>query len=333
VEFTSIMDVTDLAQATEISFHTSTGKSDNDIKAPAKSYIIAGCSLIYLGKTDAEVEATLDSVDLVWNTIKGENSLDMKNVMSDLKLPTSIGLSSKIKWTSSDETAITNDGKVTMGRTPKTVTLTATITYNGIETVKKFTVTVPRNPELPTFTGSLTGSQAVNVGDEFKVTISLAGEKATTFNAYRFTLSFNTSKLEYVSCSDAASTVEVEGGKITISGIGTERPITDTITLTFKAKKSGITEVKLVKVEMDLDPNASLDTLPTMTVKDGAAMIDVQKPAADKSDDVEVDNSEKDNSVVIWIVIGLVAAALIAGGVIVIILIKKKKQLPPATEE
>ena len=327
VEFSSLMDVTDIAQATSIIFHTSTYKTYEDVEDKAKSYIIAGCSFVYLGNTDAEVEATLDSIGLDWNTIKGENGLDMV-VTSNLKLPASIGMSSKIKWTSSDETAITNDGKVTMGRTPKTVTLTATITYNGIETVKKFTVTVPRNPELPTFTGTLAGSQAVNIGDEFKVTISLAGEKATTFNAYRWTLSFNTSKLEYVSCSDAASTVDVEGGKITISGIGAERPITDTITLTFKAKKSGITEVKLVKVEMDLDPNASLDNLPTMTVKDGAAVIDVQK---DKKND-EAPAAEKDDSVVIWIVIGLVAAALICGGVIAMILIKKKKQNPPVNE-
>ena len=329
IEYNTVMHITDVAQATEIMFHTSTYKTTDDVDADApKSFVIAGASLIYLGNTDAEVEATMDSIGLVWNTIRGENGLD-KVVTTNLNLPTSIGLSSKIKWTSSDESAITNDGKVTMGRVAKTVTLTATITHNGIETVKKFTVTVPRNPDLPTFTGSLTGSQAVNIGDEFKVTISLAGEKATTFNAYRFTLSFNTSKLEYVSCSDAASTVEVEGGKITISGIGTERPITDTITLTFKAKKSGITEVKLVKVEMDLDPNASLDTLPTMTVEDGAAVIDVQKI----EEDVEAPVAKQDDSGVIWIIVGLVAAALICGGVIAVIVIKKKKQTPPATEE
>ena len=329
VEFSAIVNVKDIAQATEVTFHASTGKAAEDVEKEAISYIISGCSLIYLGNTNAEVEATLDSVDLNWKTIMGDNGLDQNNVMSDLHLPKEIGSNSKITWTSSDETVITNDGKVTMGRVAKTVTLTATITYNGIETVKKFNVTVPRNPDLPTFTGSLTGSQAVNVGDEFKVTISLAGEKATTFNAYRFTLSFNTSKLEYVSCSDAASTVEVEGGKITIYGIGTERPISDTITLTFKAKKSGITEVKLVKVEMDLDPNASLETLPTMTVTEGAAMIDVQKI----EEDVEAPVAEQDDSGVIWIIIGLVAAALICGGVIAVIVIKKKKQTPPATEE
>ena len=332
VEFSAILDVTDVAQATEITFHTSTGKSDEDVEDDPKSYIISGCSLVYLGNTDAEVEATLDSIDLTWNSIKGENESE-KNVMSDLKLPTSIGLSSKIKWTSGDESVITNDGKVTMGRVAKEVTLTATITYNGIETIKKFTVTVPRNPDLPTFSGSLSGSQTVKEGDEFKVTISLSSDKATSFNAYRFTLSFNTAMLEYVGISDAASTVTVDGGRVTIFGIGTERPITDAITVTFKAKKSGITEVKLVQVQMDMDSNASLDNLPTMIVADDAAVIDVQKADSEKNGGNTTGNADKDNSVVLWIVIGLVAAALIAGGVIALIVIKKKKQLPPATDE
>ena len=259
----------------------------------------------------------------------------MKKVVSDLNLPTYIGSGSAITWTSSDESAITNDGKVTTGRVPKTVTMTATITYNGMETVKKFMVTVPRDPSLPTFSSSLTGSQKAQVGDEVSVTIKLNAENATTFNAYRFTLSYNVTRLEFVGISDPASTVELDGGRVIISGIGAERPITDTITVTFKVLKSGVTEVKLVKVEMDIDPNASLDNLPTMTVTDGAASIDVEKSENDKQDSSKptVESGKKDDSAVLWIVIGLVAAALIAGGVIVIILIKKKKQLPPATEE
>jgi hypothetical protein len=173
----------------------------------------------------------------------------------------------------------------------------------------------------------------VGVGDEFQVVISLKGDKETAFNAYRFTLSFNTSKVEYVGISDPNSTVEIVGGKIEIFGIGMEHSVSDTITVTFKAKKTGLTEVKLVKVEMDMDPNATLDNLPTMTVTEGAALIDVQKTGAvEQEDDKTTENSEEDNSGVIWIVIGLAAAALIAGGAIAIILIKKKKQLPPAKE-
>ncbi len=330
VEYYAIMDVHDVDIATEIMFHTSTGKTEDD---EDKSFVISGCSFIFLGTTDAEVEATLDSIGLTWNTIQGENE-SQSNVMSDLTLPSATGESSSIKWSSSDESVITSDGKVTMGRVPKNVTLTATITYkSGLETVKRFAVTVPRDPALPTFSGTLSGSQTVGVGDEFQVVISLKGDKATTFNAYRFTLSFNTSKVEYVGISDPNSKVEVVGGKIEIFGAGIERSLSDTITITFKAKKSGLTEVKLVKVEMDLDPNASLDNLPTMTVTDGAALIDVQKSGSDeKNDDKTTANSAKDNSVVLWVVIG-VAAVVVVGAAITLIIIKKKKKNVPETEE
>lgn len=323
---TSVFNLRGVSEAREIMFHTSTGKTEDDL---GKRFIVGGCSLVYLGTTDAEVEATLDSVGLVWNTIKGENELP-GNVMSDLTLPSVTGESSTVKWSSSDENVITSDGKVIMGRVPQAAVLTATITHkNGITTEKKFAITVPRNPELPVYTGSLSGNQAVSPGDTFQVKLSLSAQNATAFNAYRFTLIFNTSLLEYVEISDPNSTAIMEYGQLEIFGIGTERPITDTITITFRAKKAGLTEIKLVKVEMDLDPNASLDALPTMTVVDGAALIDVQETA---DGDATAENSEKDNSILIYIVIGLVAAALLTGGAITLILIKKKKQTPPTEE-
>ena len=326
VEFYSVMDVHDVDEATQIMFHTSTGKTADDAKNK-RSYVIAGCSFIFLGTTDEEVEATLDSVGLTWNTIKGENESE-KNVMSDLTLPSTTGEASKITWSSSDETVITSDGKVTMGRLPKTVILTADIAYkNGIVTTKKFTVTVPRDPQLPVFSAAISKDQTVKTGDEFQVTISLDSKNATVFNVYRFTLSFSTSRLEFVGISDPNSKVEVDGGRIVISGMGTERPITDTITLTFRAKKDGVTDIKLASVEMDYDPNASLDSLPTMTVTKNAATITIEK--VESGDDAIEDNTGKDNTATIWIVIGLVAAALICGGVIAFILIKKKNQTPP----
>ena len=165
-------------------------------------------------------------------------------------------------------------------------------------------------------------------GEEFKVQISLSSDKAEDFNAYRFTLSFNTTKLEYVSISDAASTVELDGGKLVIYGIGADRSISDTITLTFKALKSGITEVKLVQVEMDKDASVTLETLPLMNIGSNAAVIDVQKAAQEQNDVV---GSDDGGSAVIWIIIGVAAVLLIAGGVVVLILLKKKKQTP-ATE-
>lgn len=323
---TSVFNLRGVSEAREIMFHTSTGKTEDDL---GKRFIIGGCSLIYLGTTDAEQEATLDSVGLVWNTIKGENELT-DNVMSNLTLPSVTGKDSTVTWSSSDESVVTSDGKVIMGRIPKSATLTATITYkNGIKTKKNFTITVPRDPSLPVYTGSLSGSQTVNPGDTFQVKLSLSAQNATAFNAYRFTLIFNTSLLEYVGISDPNSTAMMENGQLEIYGIGTERPISDTITITFRAKKTGMTEIKLVKVEMDLDPDVSITTLPTMNVVDGTALIDVQKA---EGKDEAVETEEKDDSILIYIVIGLVAAALLTGGAVTLILIKKKKQTPPTEE-
>ena len=270
----------------------------------------------------------MDSIDLTWNAIKGENGFDTQNVQSNLTLPTFVGQGSSVSWSSSDETVITNDGKVTMGRVPQNVTLTATVMYEGIETIKKFYVTVPRDPALPTFTGTLTGSQTVMEGEEFKVTISLHSDDVSSFNAYRFTLSFNASKVEYVGISDPNSKVAIDGGKLEIYGIGTERPISDTITVTFRAKKSGITEVKLVKLEIDLNPEASLEELPAMNITEGAALIDVQKIGEDAETDAA--DTANDNAIV-WVVI-FVVAALAIGGVVVWLLIKKKKQTLPVEE-
>ena len=322
VEFSAIMDITDVMQATEITFHTSTGKSDEDVEDKPKSYIISGCSLVYLGKTDAEVEATLDSLDLVWNTIKGENETE-KKVASDLNLPTSIGSGSAITWTSSDETAITKDGRVTMGRIPKTVVMTATITYNGMETVKKFTLTVPRDPSLPVYTGSLAEDQTVKVGDAFMVVISTKSDNATAYNAFRFAVSFNTSVLEYVGI-DGSFETKLEGGRLEITGIGTEYAVTNTITVTFKAKKSGITDVKLVLVEIDNAAEAALDELPTMQVVSGTATINVEKTGA--ADNTDVPDTAENDPATVWIIVGIVVAVVAASAVVVLILMKKKKQ-------
>ena len=195
-----------------------------------------------------------------------------------------------------------------------------------IKTVKKFTLTVPRDPALPVYTGTLTGDKTtVMIGEEFQVVIKLDAQNATTFNAYRITLSFTPSKLEYLSISDPSSTVVLDGGKLVISGIGTERPITDTITVTFRAKKSGVTDIKLASVEMDLDPNATLENLPMMKVANGSVSIDVQK--VEDEAEVPVETEKKDSDAT-WLIVGIAAAILVVAGVVVVIVVKKKKQRP-----
>ena len=84
---------------------------------------------IYQGKlTDSDVadlyQAFLDKK--VGQATAVDFSLNMGYVTEDIKLPSEYD-GKKITWTSSDEAALTNDGKVTRGSKNKEVTLTATI--------------------------------------------------------------------------------------------------------------------------------------------------------------------------------------------------------------
>ena len=139
VQFLQIFDIEGTEQATAITFHTSTQKTINDV---GKSYIISGCSLIYLGVNDAEAAVTLDKLALTWDTIKGGNE-SADNVTSALTLPTTGENGSTITWTSSNESIIATDGNITQGENTQTVALTATIAGDGYTDTVTFSITVP----------------------------------------------------------------------------------------------------------------------------------------------------------------------------------------------
>ncbi|WP_179887058.1 Ig-like domain-containing protein [Bacillus sp. AFS088145] len=79
---------------------------------------------------------------LNWDLIKGEN-VQQTEVKSNLALPF-VDESNKahISWTSSDETVLTNEGKVYRANNDTDITLTATATVGGATSVKTFNVTV-----------------------------------------------------------------------------------------------------------------------------------------------------------------------------------------------
>jgi len=84
------------------------------------------------------------SKNLTPSSIKVDNeSLDF--VTTDLNLPTEGADSTFITWSSSNKNAISDKGKVvrpSFNKDDEIVTLTATITRDGVETSKEFTVTV-----------------------------------------------------------------------------------------------------------------------------------------------------------------------------------------------
>ena len=133
VQFRQILEITNTAGANTITFHTSTGKTKNDV---GKAFLIAGCSLIYLGSSDDEVNVTLDKLSLTWDAIRGAND-SQENITSDLTLPGSGENGSTITWASSNGDVISSTGKFNQSRFGgEDVRLTATITKNGaVDTV------------------------------------------------------------------------------------------------------------------------------------------------------------------------------------------------------
>lgn len=148
VQIREIIDVTTVEEAEKIIFHTSTMKDKDDV---GKAFVISGCSLIYLGANEAEAAVTLNKLALTWDMIKGENE-SQDNVTTALILPTDGENGSKITWVSSDETVISTDGRVTLGKETKTVTLTATIEGEGYTDYVEFTLVVPGTAPEVTYT-------------------------------------------------------------------------------------------------------------------------------------------------------------------------------------
>ncbi|MFW2513211.1 immunoglobulin-like domain-containing protein [Demequina sp. SO4-13] len=81
---------------------------------------------------------------------EGAAALDLGNtgnVTDDLTLPTAGEFETTIAWSSSNEAVVSNTGEVTLGASPETVTLTATVTAAGGATATRdFVLNLPAQP-------------------------------------------------------------------------------------------------------------------------------------------------------------------------------------------
>lgn len=97
--------------------------------------------------SDGEIAGmvNLSGDDIVKGDKDSINLGDITAVTGDLVLPTTGSLGSTISWKSSNESIISNTGKVTcptLGQVDATVKLTATITKDGVTDTREFDVTV-----------------------------------------------------------------------------------------------------------------------------------------------------------------------------------------------
>lgn len=138
--------------------------------------------------------------------------------------------------------------------------------------------------EAPAFTGyavSASEDKTVAVGEnaEVKVAVSNSDSTVTTYNAYDLTMTYDTDKLTYVSCTAAdenAVVKEAVPGTIRVIGFGDDKTLDiAAATLTFQAKGVGDAEVKLTAAKVDIGSQAVGNDAPAATVLDDTTVIKV----------------------------------------------------------
>jgi len=138
--------------------------------------------------------------------------------------------------------------------------------------------------DAPVFEGwavSASEDKTVTVGEsaEVKVTVSNSDSTVTAYNAYDLTLTYDTDKLTYNSCTAAdeqASVTEDVPGTIRVIGYGSDKTLdTAVATLSFTAKGTGSAEVKITKAKVDTGDKAVGNDAPDATILDDTTVISV----------------------------------------------------------
>ena len=138
--------------------------------------------------------------------------------------------------------------------------------------------------EAPAFTGyavSASEDKTVAVGEnaEVKVAVSNSDSTVTTYNAYDLTMTYDTDKLTYVSCTAADENAVVKEdvpGTIRVIGFGGDKTLdTAAATLTFQAKGVGDAEVKLTAAKVDIGSQAVGNDAPAAFLLDDTTVIKV----------------------------------------------------------
>ena len=138
--------------------------------------------------------------------------------------------------------------------------------------------------EAPAFVGyavSASEDKTVTVGEsaEVKINVSNSDSIITTYNAYDLTLTYDTDKLTYNSCTaaDALAVVKEDvPGTIRVIGFGDDKNLdTPAATLSFTAKGTGEAEVKITSAKVDIGSQAVGNDAPAAFLLDDTTVIKV----------------------------------------------------------
>lgn len=150
---------------------------------------------------------------------------------------------------------------------------------NTIEdgTVANSELLVSITPAAPAkgYSVMLSQDKTIACGDNAQVTVQVVNSEAQSYNAFRYVLTYDTSKLTYVSATGAVDVSE-NNGTITIIGYGEDKTCgTDGVTLMFTGKAVGDGEVKLTAANVDIRDNANVQDAPQAAIFDDTTVISV----------------------------------------------------------
>ena len=137
--------------------------------------------------------------------------------------------------------------------------------------------------EAPAFVGyavSASEDKTVTVGEsaEVKINVSNSDSIITTYNAYDLTLTYDTDKLTYNSCTaaDTHAVVTEDAGTIRVIGFGDDKNLdTPAATLSFTAKGTGEAEVTITSAKVDIGSQAVGSDAPAAFLLDDTTVIKV----------------------------------------------------------
>ena len=139
---------------------------------------------------------------------------------------------------------------------------------DAVTTGDPVSVTVTPAPATASYKVDLEGTQTVQMGETAPVTVKIASDNATTYNAVDVTLKYDKEKLALDTTSLGEGytiTNDASNGIVRVTGYGEEKQLGNAFTLNFKAQQVGTAEVAFTSAKVDKADHAISDDAPEAT--------------------------------------------------------------------
>lgn len=156
-----------------------------------------------------------------------------------------------------------------------------TKTYGTVQVIDEesisatLTIEEDDTSDVEGYTAAISGPATKVCGENVVFNIAVDNTEENTYNAFFYEITFDDEKLEYVSASTDVVVDEEGTDTIIAKGYGSDRAISDTVSLTFTAKTVGMAEVTLATAKVDKAANASIQDAPNATIITDSVTVDI----------------------------------------------------------